>query len=182
MNTEQTEFERLVGAHRGQVRAYCARRLPVSAVDDAVAEVFAVAWAKRSDLPTAGATLPWLYGVALRVVQHEWRRAGRHAGLVARATEAADLRALGADEESAIYEQRRLVLAAAARLSQDDQEILRLTLWEELTPTEAGVVLGISTDAAKQRAHRARRRLAVEFNRIAGTARPTGLDTGEAHR
>ena len=40
-------------------------------------------------------------------------------------------------------EEHRVVLAASARLKPVDQEILRLTLWEELSHADVAVVLGI---------------------------------------
>ncbi|WP_185975593.1 RNA polymerase sigma factor [Tessaracoccus rhinocerotis] len=41
-------------------------------------------------------------------------------------------------------------------LSPDDAEILRLTIWEELTPSEIAEVLDISPGAARNRLMRAR--------------------------
>jgi len=53
-----------------------------------------------------------------------------------------------------------LVLDALARLGQVDQEVLRLTAWEGLTPAQIACVLGISPNAAAIRLHRAGGRLA----------------------
>lgn len=44
-------------------------------------------------------------------------------------------------------------------LSEDDQEVLRLTTWEGLGPADAAAVLGCPTAAVKVRLHRARQRL-----------------------
>lgn len=41
----------------------------------------------------------------------------------------------------------------------EDRELLLLVTWEELSPSEAARVLGISALAARSRLHRARRRL-----------------------
>ncbi len=57
-------------------------------------------------------------------------------------------------------EQDRVVLEAISKLRPADQEVLRLTLWEESSPTEIAVVLGISRTAVDQRYARAKRRLA----------------------
>lgn len=179
--SDDTDFDDLVERHRDRIRAYCARRIPAHAVDDAVAEVFGVAWRKRQDIPHGPGALPWLYAVAHRVVQHEWRRAGRQARLADKATSLAADHQDGAAEHAVAREEQRLALQAAARLGHDDQEILRLTLWEELAPGDAAIVLGISVDAAKQRASRARRRLAVEFNRLSRTPHQTALDAGTTH-
>jgi RNA polymerase sigma-70 factor (ECF subfamily) len=80
------------------------------------------------------------------------------------------------DGEFEAEDERRTVLEAASRLSDDDQEVLRLTLWEELSTAETAVALGISVDAAKQRASRARRRLAAEFDLL--TAPPATTSSG----
>lgn len=54
----------------------------------------------------------------------------------------------------------RTDLARAMRgLSESDQEVLRLVLWEELTVSEAAVALECTAVAARVRMHRARRRL-----------------------
>lgn len=55
--------------------------------------------------------------------------------------------------EAALIVQRVL-----ATLPQTDAEVLRLTVWEELTPTEIAGVLGCSAGAVRVRLHRARRR------------------------
>lgn len=66
------------------------------------------------------------------------------------------------------------VVLAMERLKAADQEILRLTAWESLSPTEIGAVLGISSNAASIRLHRARSRLnaALDGDRSRG---PKGL-------
>ena len=167
MDEMTRRFERLFERYEPSVRAYCARRLDPHAVDDAVSETFSVAWNKLSSLP-AGAELPWLYGVAHRIVQHAWRTTGRRARLSVRTTATFERPRDEVVDEIEAGAERRLVLEAACRLSDDDQEVLRLTLWEELSPNEAAEVLRISPDAAKQRASRARQRLAAEFRRLVG--------------
>jgi RNA polymerase sigma-70 factor (ECF subfamily) len=60
------------------------------------------------------------------------------------------------------------VRAALARLRPDEQELLRLTEWERLSPAEAATVLGCSPGALRVRLHRARRHLAVALSRVDG--------------
>ena len=155
----------LFEAHEQHIRAYCSRRLDRSSVDDAVSETFAVAWRKSDQVPAGDDALPWLYGIAHRVVQHAWRSAGRRERLRHRVGSSIDRPRDEAGDTVDELDQRRRVVAAAARLRPADQEILRLTLWEELTPAQVALVLGISTDSARQRASRARRRLADEYRR-----------------
>lgn len=63
-----------------------------------------------------------------------------------------------------------LVRSALATLSARDQEVLRLTEWDELTATEGAQVLGCSTPTFTVRLHRARRRFAAALH---GSIRPS---------
>jgi DNA-directed RNA polymerase specialized sigma24 family protein len=58
------------------------------------------------------------------------------------------------------------VAKAASRLQRIDQEVLRLTLWEELSYVDAATVLEISPEAVKQRLFRARKNLTREYRRL----------------
>lgn len=59
-----------------------------------------------------------------------------------------------------------MVVEALSRLSEADQEILRLSAWEGLSNREAAAALGISADAADQRLSRAKQRLARAYRRV----------------
>ena len=48
---------------------------------------------------------------------------------------------------------------ALAALPEADRELLRLWAWEQLPPREIAVILGVSTNAAAIRLHRAKKRL-----------------------
>ncbi|MCW3017623.1 MAG: polymerase, sigma-24 subunit, subfamily, partial [Solirubrobacterales bacterium] len=68
------------------------------------------------------------------------------------------------------------VRAALARLDEEDREILRLTSWEGLTPTEIAAVLQVPGVTVRSRLHRARKRLRAELLRedpVALTTSPT---------
>ena len=58
------------------------------------------------------------------------------------------------------------MIKAASRLRQADQEVLRLTLWEELSHADVAEVLGLEPGTVKQRAFRARRNLAKEYQKL----------------
>ena len=55
----------------------------------------------------------------------------------------------------------RAVRTALASLREQDQELIRLTEWEQLSITEAALVLGLKPATARVRLHRARRSLAA---------------------
>lgn len=164
--SDEARFEDIYERYHRQVWAYCARRATFD-VQDLVAEVFLVAWRRIDQIPRDRNELLWLYGVAFRVLKRRWRtyvrrkRAFDRLGSMFEADSDA--------QTDVVVVQRyeyRLVREAASRLRHIDQEILRLTLWEELSHAEVAEVLDINVDAAKQRAHRARRRLAVEYRRL----------------
>ncbi|MGH8873921.1 MAG: RNA polymerase sigma factor [Acidimicrobiia bacterium] len=121
--------------------AYARRRVTAEEVDDVVAEVFLVAWRRLEQVPTGDGAQPWLYGVARRE-RLRWRLEGMgHQETV--------------DDNSEGHE---AVHRALGRLRPPDQELLRLAVWEELTPSEMAVALGCSVNAANLRLHRARKR------------------------
>ena len=149
------DFADLVRDHLVPVRRYAARRVPPDDVEDVVAEVFATAWRHRSRLPDPPSY--WLLRTAWFHIQRvsrsrrrELRLAGRLGGLRRSPVEG--------PEESAVEAVR--VRAALARLSDTDQEVLRLAAWEGLSAAEIADVVVCSPHAARARLHRARRRLA----------------------
>ncbi|WP_405593796.1 RNA polymerase sigma factor [Streptomyces sp. NBC_01092] len=151
--------------HYWAVSRYVARRLDgrTSEVEEVVAEVFTVAWRRRTDLPAT--PLPWLYGVARNCLANAVRGYGRRRRLVDRMgnDDAAHGRHIvdSPDAETP----GAWVHEALARLSPADQEVLRLRAWEELGVEELAVALGCGTRAASMRLHRARRRLRAEIDR-----------------
>jgi RNA polymerase sigma-70 factor (ECF subfamily) len=149
--TPEERFRALFTRHYPAVYRYAGRRLGREEAADAAAEAFTVAWRKIAHLPPEPETLPWLYGVARRVVANAERGRRRRERLLARAA--------GDTAEAAPPADPAGVLAALSGLRPDDREVLRLAAWEGLDPREMGLVLGCSPNAAAIRLHRARRRL-----------------------
>jgi RNA polymerase sigma factor (sigma-70 family) len=158
-------FHALYEAHYGAVAAY-ARRRTASPVDaqDVVADTFTIAWRRLSEVPDGDAALPWLYGVARRVLANQRRGNQRRTDLAAR------LRGQGSvapDVEGQVVagDERRAVLTALARLRPADQEILRLAVWEELAHRDIAGIVGCSESSVAVRLHRARGRLGREIGK-----------------
>jgi RNA polymerase sigma-70 factor (ECF subfamily) len=146
-------FEQLFEAHHRALLAYAARRLPsLTDAEDVVADVFLVAWRRLGDVPAGDAALPWLYGVARRTISNQRRSTNRRTNLQARLEQTAE-RPMAVPTPDA-----GPALDALARLKTDDQELLRLVAWEELSHAEIAEVLGISVNAVAIRLHRARGR------------------------
>jgi RNA polymerase sigma-70 factor, ECF subfamily len=159
-------FAQLYGRYCGTVRDFCRRRVASDLVDDAVAEIFLTAWRRLEEIPAGDEALVWLYGVAYRVIGHQWRTAARRRRLEDRLRSIVRRPGPPADEVVTDGDEHRLVLAAAARLGETDAEVLRLAAWEHLSVADIAAVLGIAPNAVKQRLHRARRNLAREYRRL----------------
>jgi RNA polymerase sigma-70 factor (ECF subfamily) len=174
----QVEFRQLFTSTYSRLVAYARRRTLNSAeADDVVAEVYAIAWRRRSDLPTDGPALPWLYGIAANVVRNSRRAGSRRLQLVERLQADPTVHASAVDAEDQAHDQLRLALE---RLSWDDQEVLRLVTWEGLSHAEAGQALDCSTNAVGIRIHRARQRLENELALLTSSevaSRPAGAET-----
>lgn len=167
------EFRPLFERSYQPITAYIRRRLPSdtgpAAVDDAVADVFLVAWRRFAEVSAMDDPLPWLYGVAANVIRNQKRSASRSLRLVSKMAEVSDGVSSSLDPTVGAHGHGDLA-DALATLSDDDQEILRLVAWEGLNRHQAAATLGCSPDAASQRLSRARRRLA---DALADSSLPT---------
>lgn len=148
-------FERLFEEHFRTVSGYARRRATASEADDVVAETFLIAWRRLEDVPTEAK--PWLLGVARRVLANQHRSTARRAALAERIA-----------QEHAAAPERDVapILAALARLSTGDREVLLMTAWDGLSGDEMAAALDCSRAAAKVRLYRAKRRLRSEFERL----------------
>lgn len=158
-------FQVLYDAHHGALVAYAHRRTAtVVDAQDVVADTFTIAWRRLPEVPEGDAALPWLYGVARRVLANQRRGNSRRADLTARLRGQVSL---GPDVEGQILagDERRTVLAALSRLRPADQEILRLAVWEELAHRDIAGIVGCSESSVAVRLHRARTRLGREIGK-----------------
>ena len=148
-----TDFDALYAAHRDDVWRYLRRRT-ADDHEDLTTEVFVVAWRRRGELPAE--PLPWLYGVARKVLANHRRGDARRAALAERA--AAHARQDAPDLADAVGVRDDLARALAT-LKEPDRELVLLVAWEGLTIAEAAAALGCTRAAAAVRLHRARKRL-----------------------
>lgn len=181
-------FDELYEATFTRVLAYCRRRTrSLHDAEDAVAEVFLVAWRKLDDATSAERPLLWLYSVAAKVTANQRRGQDRFRRLIDRighlftptVVEASDAPTLTAADAAE-------VAAALKTLSSIDREIIRLVAYEQITYTETGMVVGLSEAAVRTRLYRARRRLRDhldgEVRRDESTVPDTSLDEAPTRR
>jgi RNA polymerase sigma-70 factor (ECF subfamily) len=155
-------FRRLFAATERDLLAYVLRRVdrPEDAAD-VVAETFLVAWRRVDALPPDDEARLWLYGVARRQLANQRRSRLRRSRLADRLR--AELPIALAGARSPEDHRAAAVRAALARLEEEDREILRLTSWEGLTPSEIAAVVGVPAVTVRSRLHRARKRLRAEL-------------------
>ena len=180
------EFEGIFSACYSRVLGYAIRRTDDrAAAEDAVSETFLIAWRRLDAVPPE--PLPWLLGVARKVLANQRRAAGRRApdGPLVPLEAVADLdpRAAVAD----LVADRQAFAAAFAALSAADREVLALVSWDGLSAQEAATVLDCKPATFYLRLHRARRRLLKElaaaghsFGERAGSSTRPRADATEA--
>jgi RNA polymerase sigma factor (sigma-70 family) len=141
--------------HAPAIRAYAARRVERDAVDDVVAETFAIAWRK---LPRQADPLPWLYAVARRVVHGHRRSHARRGALLARVGGSQPRGAAVPDPSEQIHGDPALARAFAT-LTETEREAIRLVAWEGLEQDDAARAAGCTRATFAVRLSRARARL-----------------------
>ena len=107
--------------------------------------------------------MPWLLGIARRVLANhargQSRRVRLHDRLAAAAGRGGRARACGSKASARLN-------AALARLSERDRELLLLMAWEGLELQQAAEVLGVRPNTLAVRFHRARRRLSAALEAL----------------
>ena len=173
VDQRRERFERLYHRHARAVLAYALRRArrPEDAAD-VLSEVMLVAWRRLETIPDGEDARYWLLGVARNTLANQSRSAGRRTRLGERLR--TQVAAEFADDIAASHETRALVHEALGSLPPGDREILLLTAWEGLEPSQAAAVLAIAPEAARTRLHRARARLRRELEPHLGVSESTG--------
>ena len=152
-------FREVYDSSFDDVRRFCLRRLPPADVNDAVSEVYLVAWRRLEQVPAGVEALPWLYAVARNVVRRTQRSSRRRIRLVAKAATQPETNVSDPQEGYTRGSMTTTVVRALEQLSDSDQEIVRLRAWEELTAPAIATTLGCSVAAAEKRIARAFSRL-----------------------
>lgn len=151
----RAEFTAIYEDHYLAVRQFTAWQCEPSELDDLVADVFLVAWRRFNDLEAAWAR-PWLFGVAKNVLRSRQRSVRRAAAFVNQLVALRPALATNLDAGELSIEDVELIKAGLQALTSDDQEILILSTWYEMTAPELAIALSITKNNATVRLHRAR--------------------------
>lgn len=153
-------FVEVVRRHEVAVHGFLSRRAGGQVAADLLGEVWARAFAGRGGYdPAYPDARPWLFGIARNVLRHHWR-ASRSAG------PSADADHPNADRPEDPWDdvvdrldsagRAQSLVAAVRALPPAERDVLLLVAWEQLTPAQAAVVLGVPPGTARSRLHRAR--------------------------
>ena len=173
--TRERRFDELFGRHLQAIRSYCRwRSRNLADSEDSVSEVFLTLWRRLDEVGDEAEARVWLYATARRVTANHLRAYRRSLGLVdrllAQPAPLPELQPHDADNTT-VVERVREALAGMRDL---DREVLLLSSWEELSPAEIAVVLGIRPSSARGRLHRARRRFRESYERLNPNTNPNG--------
>ena len=158
-------FEELFDRYWAGLHAFCCARAG-EAGEDVAAETFRVAFDKRRRYSAAYSDArPWLYGIAVKLLQHHFRDRRRREALLSRSGALAHRHA----QDGAADELERQLLGphlamALAGLTSDEREALLLWAWGDLQYSEIAQALDVPLGTVRSRLHRARQRVRDHLN------------------
>jgi RNA polymerase sigma-70 factor (ECF subfamily) len=177
---DDARFRHLYESTYNDLVRFAQRRVDPNFVEDLAAETFLVAWRRFDQLPAEpGDARAWLFGIARNLLLNAHRGERRRGALEVRIAEAVSTRA--ATDDADVVARRVDLSRAWQRLTAQHQETLALTVWDDLTSSEAAIVLGISPVAYRLRLSRARRALRTLTDHLAQPAALPGRTTERSH-
>jgi RNA polymerase sigma-70 factor (ECF subfamily) len=183
--TEPDWFGGVFDRHAGEILRYVYARLGPVPAEDAVAETFLAAFRHRARYDrTRAEVLPWLYGIATRVIGKHRRAERQQQRLLQRVyaegaggVYAADDIGNRCAERVAAEQLGPRIAAVVSGLSRRDRDLLLLIAWAELTYGEAAQALGIPVGTVRSRLSRVR----VKIRAGLGETNPLRNDQETAH-
>lgn len=159
---------------------FAQRRMDPGYAEDLAAETMLVAWRRFEQLPhTRGDSRAWLFGIARNLMLNAQRGQRRRSALEVRIAETVS--STSATDGVEIVARRVDVSRAWRLLTPQHQETLALTVWDDLTSSEAAIVLGVSPVAYRLRLSRARRALRALTDHLPEAAVTPPATTQRSH-
>ena len=146
---DEAAFRQVYARYYDDMWRYATRRVPPADAAALLSDIFLVVWRRLGAAPAEPRTVAWLYTIARHCLANQRRAERRQGRLRSRLSILPSTSAAEDDVDNGLE-------TALSRLEEEDQELLRLLYWEELSHGEVAVVLGISANAVAIRSHRAR--------------------------
>lgn len=152
------KFEALYAAHVKDLLSYALRR-SASTHDavEALSEAMLVAWRRIDDVPEGIEARLWLFGVMRNVLNNSRRSSRRQKRLIEKVS---SLLEADVQEETLSRDTRTSnVHEALKQLRPIEAEVIRLSIWEELTSSQISTLLQIPPETVRTHLHRGRLKL-----------------------
>jgi RNA polymerase sigma-70 factor (ECF subfamily) len=161
-------LEEMFREHAPRVLDYARYRgATLAEAEDVVSEVFIVLTRRLEDAPSVpGELLPWLFGIARKVLGNQLRSSRRRQALTERSEEAVVWANRSDQDLSAVATRNLIIRQGLSKLREKDREALLLVAWDGLRYDEAARVLGCTPGAIAQRILRTRQLLLEEIGDI----------------
>lgn len=164
-------FSEIFERHVRPVGRYIRRRIGPDAVEDVLSETFLVAFRRRATFDHRQASsLPWLLGIATRIVKSHRTDEARQW----RVFESSTVAAVDPESPYAATDSRldaeaalRALAPRIAALSQKERDTLLLHAWADLTYEQIADALSVPVGTVRSRLNRVRRKLAPPGSRPA---------------
>lgn len=154
-------FGELFDRHFAPVHRFIRRRLGLELADELAAETFARAFKARQTYdvtkPDAG---PWLYGIASNLMRMHARTEVRKLHAYARSgVDPIDDFEAAVDSRISAGASRLSLVAALAKLSKDERDVMLLYAWAELSLTQIAEALELAEGTVRSRLSRGRKKV-----------------------
>ena len=161
-------LEGMFREHASRVLDYARYRgASLAEAEDVVSEVFIVLTRRLEDAPAAtDEVLPWLFGIARKVLGNQLRSSRRRHALTERSEEAIIWANRAGQDLSAVATRNLIIKQGLSKLRDKDREALLLVAWDGLRYEDAARVLGCTPGAIAQRILRARQLLLEQIGDI----------------
>jgi RNA polymerase sigma factor (sigma-70 family) len=166
-------FGELFDRHFASIFAFCARRVGPALAEDVANETFCVAFDRRRHYHTRERpnARPWLMGIAINVMRHEFRRQLREKRALGRISvedNQPDHDASVVDDFDTVKQIQRVQMALA-KLPNQELEALLLSVLELQTYEQIAEALQVPVGTVRSRIHRARKHLTGLTADVTGT-------------
>lgn len=176
--SDPEQFAVLFRRHVPAIQRYVTRRVGQVAADDVVSETFLIAFRQRAGYqPDGRDCLPWLYGIATRLIGRHWRTEVRQLRLLARTgvDPVAEPFTERVDEAVAAGQSRSRVAEALAGLPKEQRDALLLIAWAGLSYDQVAKATGVPIGTVQSRISRARSRLRARLADLEAPVREVGV-------